>query len=217
MVAPDAGPCPISGQNPCSRIQALKEATLQLVDNVAALPNSQINHSIAGVPWSSNIYNQFNYQTDYPDVKNKFVTYLTAGGSTCLYCGLRKAQDFLPDSPQTKRVVVLMTDGYANQMPVPAIPYPSGYPPGWPSGVGLSAPFRSSIWACYEMKQAYPNDLTLWTISFGNWNLQGSIIEQVLQYCASSPAHYVHAPNGQALAAVFAQVLTGISDLRLTR
>lgn len=205
------GQCSVFGG--CKKITALKQAATKLIDNLAALPNAETDYSVAGVFWSTVVDASFSYQSDYTGV-NTQIDSLEANGSTCMSCGLSRAKEFLPDSPQQKRVIVLMTDGEANTIDKVRN---DGYPPGWTGMRQLAQPFKGVIWHCYEMKQLYPSDLVIWAITFGDYNDFSLESKQVMDYCASDSAHYIHAPDGNALAAVFDRVLQGIRNVRLVR
>lgn len=230
MTREDAGPCPVSGTNPCSRLQALRESTFELIDNLEALPNSQTDYSIAGVAWDSAwifppLYIEpgysLPYTSDYATAHDSFDDLLTAGGSTCAFCGLRAANTLLTQSPQAERTVVFMTDGAANSLPPNYTNLvPPGFPPDW-TGDNIIDPFRTAAWECYYMKQTYPS-ISIWTIAFGidagNGQPAGGWMGvQLLQYCATAPAQYVFAPDGGALNEVFNNVFASIGKIKLVK
>ncbi len=217
----DAGPCPQSGQNPCARIQALREASIMLVQYLANLPNSANNYSVGAITWNSALMNWFDYQplSNLQSIIDDLNNYLQPqNGSTCGRCGMLKAEELLATSPQQTKTLVFLTDGSMNTLPAPPDSFPTGLPADYNLGP-LTGPYETAfnglVWKCHDIKDQYPNDLSVWTISFGGDVLYDPRNQRILKYCASDLSQYQHAPNGAALSAILGAIGTSIGSVRL--
>lgn len=220
----DAGPCPTSGQNPCNRIQALREASVALLTYISGLPNADQNYSAALVRWSTNVVGFWGYQQGAGHWPNTITMaqndLMNTYNTTCGRCGMLKATEILPSSPQTKRTLVFLTDGNQNKLPPAPDSFPPDYPPDWPPGApqqtdSRAAAYRGLAWACHDIKNQFGGNLALWTISFGNHVLNNPSNAAMMNYCASTPAQYQHAANGVALSEIFQQIGESIGSVRL--
>lgn len=185
---------PISG-NPCG-----SAAIMPLTSNRATL-----NARIASLSATGTTAGQIGFGWGWYMLSPSFDYLFTGEGRPAPY-----------DPEEVLKVAVLMTDGEFNTH------YCNGVVARNASGVGTAdrincdAPNGTGFEQTEEMCDAMKDEgIVIYTVGFDLGGVAGA--EDVLEYCASSPAHFFNADNGPQLRQAFQQIGRAIQQLRITR
>ncbi len=213
MAAQDPVPCPVMGQGVCTKLEAVKEATNWLINN---LENSPIESSIAGVLWSDTVTASMPYSDDFAQATAFFENGLqpSPSNSTNALSALEESEALLNQSPQERRLVMLMVDGNLDTVAGNST-IPTDNPPDY-AGVPLSDAHRAVAWKCYEIKQAYPKTLSLWTVAYGPEAATPMNLD-TLKYCATNQDQYFKATTGVEFYVALNRMNSQAGSLALTQ
>lgn len=189
--------CP-NGQ-PCTRMQAVKDSSLNLIGTIAGTPGSDQNYSVGLVAWTTAVTGTLPLTNDFAQATTSTNALLFPQGATCGACGLLAGAQVVVNAPPNGRqkVVMFLTDGSMNVSP------------------NNNPPFPAAITACQALKML--PDVSVWALTFGNDALGNPQNVALRNSCASSPGQSIHVANGQELNSLFGQIFNVTGRIRVTQ
>lgn len=193
-------PSPVTGLEVFGYM-ALRHSVQMMIDEVYNTPSAAQHYSMSFSGYSTVANGTSGLEAD-PLVLHNILpdytgNYNDENGWTCAACGLDQAFGYYNTSqPARQKVYILMTDGEFNTLMA--------------GGQNIPLALQEAMDQCAEIKAAAST--TIWAIGFGNGS-HGSDV--ALKSCASTPDHYVYAPDGIALGAIFKKIAQIHGKLRI--
>ncbi len=188
---------PITGATVSGNI-ALRHSVQIMIDEVfgsSGLPSTAYAMSFSS--YATVATGTSGLKSDPLILNNILPQYTGANGSTCAACGVDAAFGIYDSSDEERlKIYVLMTDGEFNTT--------------MDGETNVVLAKQEAVEKCDEIKAA--DNTVIWSIGFGS-NSHGS--EDALRECASSPDHYMYAPDGETLGQIFKQIAVVTGRLRI--
>ncbi|NMA97172.1 MAG: hypothetical protein GX970_03520 [Phyllobacteriaceae bacterium] len=183
---------PPAGDCPSSVIVPLTDQRATLTTAISNLPATGTTSGSLGILWA---------------------WYMLSPNFGYIWPEMRRPEPY--DTPDLLKAAIIMTDGDFNTVHYDGVLSRD-------SNIGSSSgrhrnnahngpPYEQAKRYCDELRKAR---ITVYTVGFEIGT--GSAAEEIMMYCASDPANYYSAANGEALKDSFRQIARNISALRLT-
>ncbi|MGV8168781.1 MAG: vWA domain-containing protein [Candidatus Nanoarchaeia archaeon] len=188
----------LSNQSICkSLLTVAKEADILFVNTIL---NQSLAHKIGLDAFSTNANDYLNLTNNNVTLAAEINTY-ASGGSTCACCGINRARTMV-NSSTSKKYIIFLSDGEPNQVCSSYTDY---------TGSDASAA-QSISWAVNSSRYACSQNITVYTIGFGNaLTASGhSVLRNMSCNSTSNMTFYYNATDASQLAEIYRNISNDI-------
>lgn len=172
--------------------------------------DGELTYRISFKSYDSGLRGNEAFSGDLQTLMDYFPSIITPGTSTNPGVALQAGRGELANSLSGRRnIYIFLTDGDFNQTGGGTHSWPADFP-NPPSG--NEDPHEYAATECNLIKQ--DPDVDFWAIGFGA-SANNGLNFDVMEYCASVPSQYLQPTSGDELQAIFTQIATQLTRVRV--